>query len=49
LGSRWEGREGWERGEMAGVEELDKGRHNNEGDIIMMTMLPLPLPPPDDL
>jgi hypothetical protein len=34
---------------MAGVEERDKGRHDNDDDMITMTTLPLPLPPPDDL
>jgi hypothetical protein len=34
---------------MAGMEEHDKGRHNNDKDMITMTALPLPLPPTDDL
>jgi hypothetical protein len=34
---------------MVGVEERDKGRHNNDNNMIMMTTLPLPLPLPDDL
>ncbi len=34
---------------MAEVEERDKGRHNDDNNMITMTMLPLPLLPPDDL
>ncbi len=34
---------------MAGVEERDKGRHGNDNNMITMTMLPLSLPPPDNL
>jgi hypothetical protein len=34
---------------MAGVEEHDKGRHNNDNDMITMTTLLLPLPAPDNL
>jgi hypothetical protein len=34
---------------MAGVEEHDKGRHNDDEDMIRMMMLPFPLPPPEDL
>jgi hypothetical protein len=34
---------------MAGVEECDKGKHDNDDNMITMTMQPLPLLPPDDL
>ncbi len=34
---------------MAGVEERDEGRHDNDDDMITMTTTPLPLPLPDDL
>ena len=34
---------------MARMEEPDEGRHNDDKDMIMMTTLPLPLPPPDNL
>ncbi len=33
---------------MAGVEEHDEGRHDDNDDMIMMATLPLPLPPADD-
>jgi hypothetical protein len=34
---------------MVGVEEHDKGRHDNDNDMIMLTRQLLPLPPADDL
>ncbi len=34
---------------MVGVEERDKGRHDDDIDMITMTTTPLPLPLPDDL
>jgi hypothetical protein len=40
---------GGERGEIAGVEEHEKMRHNDDEGMITMTMLPLPLPPADNL
>ncbi len=36
-------------GDMAGVEECDEGRHNNDNNMVTMTTLPLPLPPANDL
>ncbi len=34
---------------MAGKEERDKGRHDDDNDMITMTMLLLRFPPPDGL
>jgi hypothetical protein len=34
---------------MLGVEERDKGRHDNDYNMITMTTLLLPLPPADNL